>query len=116
MPSNDDQAFTKAAKRSLDQAADNLDPGTVARLHAARKRALAAHGQPRKPWINVWVPAGALAAGIAVMLAILVWFTVPSNLPPTDIEDLELLAAHEDIEFYSDLDFYDWLATQSDAG
>ena len=50
------------------------------------------------------------------MVAILMWFTVPTSLPPTDIEDLELLAAHEGIEFYSDLDFYDWLATQSNAG
>ncbi len=116
MPSDNDQAFTKAAKQSLDQAADNLDADTVTRLHASRKRAIAAHRQHREPWINVWVPAGALAAGLAVMVATLMWFTVPTSLPPTDIEDLELLAAHEGIEFYSDLDFYDWLATQSNAG
>ena len=116
MTSDNDQAFTKAAKRSLDEAADNLDAGTVVRLHAARKRAIATYRQRRKPWVNVWVPTGALAAGLAVVVATFMWFTVPTNLPPTDIEDLELLAAHEGIEFYADLDFYDWLATQSDAG
>ncbi|MDH3671568.1 MAG: hypothetical protein OES46_10435 [Gammaproteobacteria bacterium] len=116
MPSDNDQAFTKAAKRSLDQAADNLDADTVARLHAARKRAIAAHRQRRKPRINVWVPTGALAAGLAVVVATFMWFVVPTSLPPAGIEDLELLVAHEGIEFYADLDFYDWLATQNDAG
>ena len=116
MPSDNDQAFTKAAKRSLDQAADSLGADTVTRLHSARKRAIATHRQRRKPWINVWMPAGAVAAGLAVMVAAFMWFTVPNSLPPAGIEDLELLAAHESIEFYSNLDFYDWLATQSDAG
>ncbi len=116
MPSDNDQTFTKAVKRSLDQAADSLDADTVTRLRTARKQAIAAHRQHRRPWINVWMPAGAVAAGLAVMVATFMWFTVPSSLPPSDIEDLELLAAHEGIEFYSDLDFYDWLATQSDAG
>lgn len=116
MPSDNDQAFTKAVKASLDRATDNLDADTVARLHAARKRAIAAHRQRRKPWINVWVPTGALAAGLAVVVATFMWFAVPTSLAPSDIEDLELLATHEGIEIYSDLDFYGWLATQSDAG
>lgn len=115
MTSDNDQEFVAAAKRLLDEAADGLDTDTLARLQAARKRVVTLHAQRRQRWSSAWVPVGALAGGLAVAASL--WFSIPpAGLPPTGIEDLELLAAPESIEFYADLDFFHWLTADSNAG
>lgn len=119
MTQGDEKAFVETVKRALDELERDLDSTTLARLRAVRQRALANYKDSR--WWRTptgWVPAGALAAALAgVAIAAFMWLSVPpSGLPPTGIEDLELLAAQDSIEFYADLDFYYWLTTHSDAG
>jgi len=110
--------FLDAAKRALDTAEKNLDAGTVARLRAARRQALEAGAQRslRPAWL---FPVGALAAAAAVVtIATLLWFSAPTNniSLQANVDDLGLLTAPENPDFFADLEFYDWLDKNADAG
>lgn len=91
----------------LDASTQNLDELTLARLRAARLRAL---GSPPPPLYR-WAPAWAVAS---LLLGVL-WLNLP---PPTlqvaVLDDLELLTAAEDPALYTeDWEFYAWLAEQA---
>ncbi len=103
--------FLNAAKRALDEAEKNLDAGTVARLHAARRAAIeqGLHRPRLRPgWL---LPLGGFAtAAIVLSVGALLWFSSPNNdLTQVGMGDIELLTAHENPEFFADLDFLDWL-------
>ncbi|MGH7207209.1 MAG: DUF3619 family protein [Nitrospiraceae bacterium] len=102
-----DQTWLSAAKATLDQGLEELNAETLARLRAARRRALAE--QPRKfPKLAL---AGGLATASVVILAGLLWLLVPNGTGPLPgHEDFELLTSAEGLEFYEDLEFYGWLA------
>ena len=104
--------FLNAAKRALDDAEKNIDAGTVARLRAARREAieqgLRRPARLRPGWL---LPLGGFAtAAIVFAVAGLLWFSAPNpNLLQPNVSDIELLTAHENPEFFADLDFLDWL-------
>ena len=110
--------FLNAAKRALDEAEKNLDAGTVTRLRTARREAieqgLRRPSRRRPGWL---LPVGGFAtAAIVFAVAGLLWFSAPNpNLLQANVSDIELLTAHENPEFFADLDFYDWLDNDSDA-
>lgn len=110
--------FLNAAKRALDDAEKNLDAGIVARLRAARREAieqgLRRPSRLRPGWL---LPLGGfVTAGVAIAVAGLLWLSAPNqNLLQTNVSDIELLTAHENPEFFADLDFYDWLENDTDA-
>ena len=110
--------FLNAAKRALDDAEKNLDAGTVARLRGARRAAieqgLRRPSRLRPGWL---LPVGGFAtAAIVFAVAGLLWFSAPNpNLLQANVSDIELLTAHENPEFFADLDFYDWLEDNNDA-
>ncbi len=114
---NDQQErFEQQIRQTLDQSSAGLDGETLSRLRQARSQALAA-ARPRPARPNRWMPAAAMA-GITT-LAVGIWLQQPSQESPAllaGIEDIELLAAQEDIEFYEDLDFYLWLESQAQQG
>lgn len=117
MKKPDEQELLEITRRLLEKSARECDALTVARLRAARLRALEAPRQPR--FMSWWSLGGVASAGIAAALAGLLWFSTPPELPgPRHQEtagvDMELLA-NEGPEFYTDLDFYDWLASEADA-
>jgi hypothetical protein len=67
-----------------------------------------------------WSLGGLATAGMAAVLAGLLWFNAPSDLPgprhpETAGTDMELLATKDNPDFYTELDFYDWLAAEADA-
>lgn len=113
-----------ATERDIIDAADRLrqrreralDELAIARLRASRLNALEAIPSRRRFWR---LAGGAATAGLALSLAGIVWFQAPSELSipqgtETTVADLDLLAT-ESPEFYTDLEFYRWLASQSDA-
>jgi len=88
-----------------------LDELTIARLHAARRRAIDA--RPRR---LVWLAAGGLAT--AALTATLVAFLLfaPAVAPPVSgLEQFDLLSDNDGLELYRDLEFYRWLAEHADA-
>jgi hypothetical protein len=101
-----DQALLAKAKAVLDRQAQDLDPRTAARLQAARRLALEA--SPRPGWAP-WLAASGFAA--AIVLVTVVWWKQPPPQPPLPaMEELDLLASTEGLEFYDDLELYAWLA------
>lgn len=100
-----------------------LDPAVRERLARARQQALA-EGQAT---VNVrpfrvpgaWLPVGAFA--LAAGLALAVWVSRPAPVaPPTAeaaaVEDVELLAAGEEPDFYAEeAAFYEWAGSESGA-
>ena len=111
--------FLNAAKHALDDAEKNLDAGTVGRLRAARRAAIEQglrRPSRRHPgWLLPVV--GFATSAIVFAVAGLLWFSAPNpNLLQPNVSDIELLTAHENPEFFADLDFYDWLDNDSDAG
>jgi hypothetical protein len=106
----------EAAHRLRRESERALDELTIARLRAARLNAIATVPRRFRGW---GVFSGVATAGLALAVAGLIWFQTPSEKPlgpdsgPT-LADLDLLTT-ETPEFYSNLEFYQWLASQSDS-
>lgn len=110
----DEHQLIEAGRRALQRALDGLDTSTRMRLQRARYRALDAFAT--SPMRRTWgVTAGAVAvAGAALVLATVLWFSPAPELRSTRLSevalgDLDLLATTDSLEFYADLEFYDWL-------
>jgi len=106
-----EEPLAARARAQLDQDVDSLDETTRARLRAARLRALDAHGERRR----FALPRGLLAAtagAVALFLVVSSWRQQARRDLPLgeDLDDVEILAAADDLELYDDLDFYRWLA------
>ena len=101
MSSETERALVEKVKQQLDQHAAAVDDLTVARLGAARRRALAEHSQTAR----YWIPLGGLAVAAAVAL---VSFLLVQQ-PQTQDFAPDLWAASDDLELIEELDFYAWL-------
>ncbi len=118
MTDDNDPMLERHAKRLLDDAANDLDADTLARLRAARARAWQRAGaEPvRRPRRRGWLAVGGLAvAGIVLALAGTLWLATPGGTPLLGVEDAELLASGESPEFYAEIEFYQWLAQRNHA-
>lgn len=110
----DEQALARVVTRHLDETLAQLDSLTVARLRAARAEALAGRSKPRLfSWS--WLRLASWASALAAVLAIALWWGVASQPEIDPLEDIELLASAEPLEFYEDLEFYHWLAIEDHA-
>jgi hypothetical protein len=106
--------FTKNAKQLLDEAATHLDGETLSRLQRARNRALTARSKPLSLFRRPLPLTGMIASAItATALVLFVAFgpvrqdAIEKNL----VADLGLLTAEESLEFFEDIEFYEWLST-----
>lgn len=117
MSAPDERELLEATRRLLQQSERACDEFTVARLRAARLRALDAKHRPLArswPWAG-----GIFTAGVTAALAGMLWFNTASELPlPHSAEaivgDMDLLTT-ESPDFYAEMEFYDWLASDPDA-
>ena len=116
---NDERLFIQRAKQVLDASADELDDLTLARLRAARARALEAATGGHEASTSRWLlPAGGLAASVVAGVVFVMLQGGPVEVAPLfSTGDVELLTAAEPLELLEDLEFYEWLeAEASDAG
>jgi len=113
--SRDEEKFVSGIKEQLDQQAEVLDRATLSHLHQARVAAQA-EGAGRQ-WRH-WQPVAAFAS-IAV-LAIAIWVAIPVNnngdQTMAALDDMELLTAADELEFYEEIEFYQWLEAQDEQG
>ncbi|VAX31928.1 hypothetical protein MNBD_NITROSPINAE05-379 [hydrothermal vent metagenome] len=111
---DDEKSFLKKVKQSLDQGEENIPPETRSRLHRIRQEALRIKEQEKSRVIK-WLPTPypALATAAVVLLAVLLSF--PGDREQAlfhPLDDLEILASNNKIEFYEELDFYAWLTEE----
>ena len=105
--SKTERELIEAIKAELDKSAESLDAHTLSRLNQARHRAL--ERRTRFSWkVNRWLLPAAATAAVAVLAFNLLTITPPAE-PETLLEDLELLSSVEDMDFYGELEFYEWL-------
>lgn len=109
-----DAQLMQAALAELEQSTEQVNELTRARLKAARLRALAAvtghKPQPR------WPAALAIAAVSAIALGLAYWWPVqpaPESMPVLNGDEW-MSTLDDGYELYENLDFYEWLETQSD--
>ena len=114
----DEQLLLSAAKHTLQDSVENLDQETVDRLAAIRLQALAAASSRRSRRSSWLMPAGGFVTAAALVAAVLLWTsgpTVNESAPVALIEDINILTDSEEIDFYQDLEFYQWLAINEQA-
>ncbi len=108
-----EKRFAETAKRFLDGQIQDLDDRTLTRLRAGRYRALC---QTKRSVFWLW-PTTGIAVACAGILAFYLFLKDPVKKEViADLEDIELLASSEAIEFYDNLEFYGWLAENEGSG
>ena len=103
--------FEKRTREVLDESAGRLDGHTRSRLTQARHAALAQLEKPARLWWRSYVPAG--AAAVVAVLAVVLWSPNPPGQPAAPVDDMELLADSDALDFVNDgedLEFYEWAA------
>ncbi len=122
-----DDEFLEEIKQRLESSTGELDELTLARLGAARRRAVEAGSRPAVLRLGDTLAIGRkgslalLLAGTLLILSLVV--LEPGYDPARDdlqvassMEDMELLGAAEELEFYQDLEFYLWVTDDQDPG
>ncbi len=109
-----EQKMADAAKRLLDESLTDLDGATLSRLARARNRALVG-GVAQKSFLRRPLPMFGLAASAmtAVALVLMVLFgPLQGDMHEKDlVADLGILTAEESLEFFEEIEFYQWLAS-----
>lgn len=113
-----EQELALRARTALDESIDALDGETVARLASARRRALGFERRRSRPALVA--AGGLLAATLALAIGVSWWTRSSAELAavesPEALEDLELLAANEELDLYENLEFYEWLEADGVTG
>lgn len=120
-----DKAFLDDVKRRLDKGAEEIDELTLARLGAARRRAVEAGSRRHSAWrlgdvlvAGLWGRTVWLAGGILLLALVILRppLSSPVSQPLHLLDDMELLGSSEDLEFYQELDFFIWVADEPGEG
>lgn len=118
---NTEENLTRRAREVFAASVAGLDAGTLARLRAARLKALEAAEHPLPRWQQLgWrLPAGAVAL---VFVAVMGGFLIANPGPGTpeaaspfaagNNEDAPVVTAGDNLDMYADMDFYQWMAAQ----
>jgi hypothetical protein len=115
---NRDIEFIDKVREKLDESVEHLDAGILSRLSRARDRALENSGKKRRHRRRPYRLALAVGVTAAFVVFMVVFkFQTPEPQLYSGIEDVELLATSDNPEFFTELDFYTWLAeAMGDAG
>jgi hypothetical protein len=109
----DDQAFLDKARSELDRSCDCLEGHTQSRLNSIRHAAIEHRRQ--HPGRALLAPFGGLVTACVLVLVVSLFFqgtetpalSIPDNRGV--IEDLDIFTSTESLEFFENLEFYQWL-------
>ncbi len=106
----------KNIKTALDDSCEHLDAGTLSRLRQAREIALD-HAKKPSLWQSFKIPAAAIATATTACIVAVLYLGTPNEMPQlhSSLNDIEMLISEESPDFYEDLDFYSWLAEETDS-
>jgi len=102
--------FLHKVRARLDEESDHLDAATLSKLNQARQAALSQLNPQTLRKRKSWMPATGLVA--AILLTSVFLFRTEEIITASDqgIDDIEIIAASDDLELYEQLDFYIWIA------
>lgn len=104
----DEKAFTDKLNQVLDKQVEQLDNHTLSRLRQARLQAV--ESTERGSFFQYWKPVTVFAMSIVLTVSIIMWPQQPDvNDLSSATDDLELLVAEDNLQFYDELEFYQWL-------
>lgn len=91
----------------------DIDPPSLHILARARREAL--DPAPRRRGGHMLIPAGAVAASLLAFVLVSQWPGSTQMPPQSQAQQLAASTVPEDadVEFFSDIEFYRWLAAQS---
>lgn len=96
----------------LDQSLEQIDQKTLYKISAARARALSGRSSG---WRKLGIPLSGIATAAAVVIiAVQVMNNVEPVLQTKEIEVVEMLSSEQNLDFYENLEFYTWLAQNSE--
>ena len=101
------QRFLANARNTLDNSLESIDAETARQLKQVRYKALE-QNHKKSSW---FMPVSSIAVTASVVtLTVALWFTQFNELnEELVLEDITLLTATEELEFYQELEFYNWL-------
>lgn len=114
----DTEKFEQWMRRQLDDGKNEIDGATRTRLRTMRQQALAKASDPMagRMWqpgdvlsIPVWQWSGAVTATLVLGLIVFQLSTRSASEIGHGLEDVTLLSAAEEMEFFEELEFYGWL-------
>lgn len=122
-----EEEFLASVKTSLRTSEEDIDELTVARLRAARRRAVSINSEKRfsagaEVLALDWLKSRWRVFAVAMALSIMTIFYLSSSRIPAEaqltsvLEDIELLSSSDDFELYRDLDFYLWMNDENISG
>lgn len=113
---NTPDPLEERSRELFDNSVERLDAQTRSQLNQARQRALAEinKGSARRLWMGA--PLGGLAA--AALIALILIRTGGESPSPENasvlLDDFDIVADADNFELIQDVEFYSWLADQSD--
>ena len=111
-----EKRFIDNVKKALDLDAENLDAGTQSKINRIRHKALDAgerKGFDIRQWFTLPAVAGWAATACLIVLGLTIYLQEPTNGTTPPLEDIDLLVAEDNLEFYDGLEFYAWLAEEN---
>jgi hypothetical protein len=107
--------FLARIQQTLEAAEQGLDGATCTRLRALRREAVRSRDHARRAAWFAPLAGVASVAAIAV-LALSLLHGMPEQPAAMPLDDLALLSSSPEPEFYEELEFYEWLADEPQAG
>jgi hypothetical protein len=110
-----EKLFLEKVQGLLNHGTENLGSKTERRLEDIRSQALMDAGEKRSRFLHPrrWVLVGSFAMVTLAAVGLFFWLGPSTEtLPAGEIEDLEIIASQERIDFYQNLDFYRWLGSE----
>jgi len=114
-----EQAFLDKARQELDSSCEGLDGQTLSRLNRIRHEALERDSHPGRALL---APFGGLVTACVLVMLVSVYYpgqntytTVPVQESASAVEDLDILISPESIDFFENLEFYQWLEENESA-
>jgi hypothetical protein len=115
MTKHNEDKFESNIRQGLDEAVDTLDANTLSRIHQIRTQAVEKEKIKTEGLQLNWLFnkqrlfVGGLATACVMVLAMMLLFNSPTSIQTIPEEDIELISSSDNLEFFEDLEFYEWL-------